>query len=206
MENPLQLLQKKIGVSADGSFGPATLKAAAKFFNLSNERAAHFFGQTAHESGYFTIFVENLNYSSEGLKKTFKIYFPNNLAELYAHQPIKIASRVYANRMGNGDEASQTGWKFRGRGALQTTGMDNYKLLSEHLQKPEILLTPELVATEFAFDSALFYFEKNKLWAIADKGVNDDTILQITKRVNGGTNGLSERVAYTKKFYSWLTA
>lgn len=200
----LKKLQEKIGVTPDGVFGPNTLKAAAKFFKMTPERAAHFFAQTSHESGHFTLFTENLNYSSQGLNKTFGKYFPGNLADLYAKQPIKIGSRVYANRMGNGDEASQEGYKFRGRGALQTTGKNNYKLLSEHLQRPEIMETPDLVATDYAFESAMFFFDNNNLWKIADKGVTSDTILEMTKRINGGTNGLKERKELTVKYYGWL--
>jgi len=200
----LKKLQEKIGATPDGSFGPTTLKLAAAYYKLSPERAAHFFGQTAHETGNYATFSENLNYSATGLKGIFGKYFPDNLAESYARQPEKIASRVYANRMGNGNEASKEGYVFRGRGALQTTGKDNYKQLSEHLQKPEILTNPDLVATEFAFESALFFFTKNKLWAIADKGVNANTILEITKKVNGGTHGLDDRTVKTNQYYSWL--
>ena len=200
----LKKLQEKIGATPDGTFGPNTLKLAAAYYKLSPERAAHFFGQTAHETGNYATFSENLNYSATGLKGIFGKYFPDNLAESYARQPEKIASRVYANRMGNGNEASKEGYVFRGRGALQTTGKDNYKQLSEHLQKPEILTNPDLVATEFAFESALFFFTKNKLWEIADKGVNANTILEITKRVNGGTHGLDDRTVKTNQYYSWL--
>jgi putative chitinase len=171
---------------------------------MTPERAAHFFGQTAHETGNYAIFSENLNYSTDGLKKIFGKYFPDNLAESYARQPEKIASRVYANRMGNGNEATKEGFLFRGRGALQTTGKDNYKQLSEHLKKPEIMTNPDLVATDFSFESAIFFFDKNKLWDIADKGVNTDTILSITKRVNGGTHGLDDRTVKTNQFYAWL--
>lgn len=198
-------LQEKIGVKPDGSFGPATLKAAMKYFELTPERAAHFFGQIAHETGGFTVFTENLNYSATGLKNTFGKYFPGNLSELYARQPYKIASRVYANRMGNGDEASREGFFYCGRGALQTTGKDNYKALSVYLGKPEIMTNPELVATTYAFESAKFYFDSNKLWAKCDKGVNDAAILAVTKGVNGGTNGLEDRVSLTKRYYKWLT-
>ena len=158
----LKKLQEKIGVTPDGAFGPNTLKKAAAYFNLTPERAAHFFGQTAHETGNYATFSENLNYSADGLNKIFGKYFPGNLAELYAKQPEKIGSRVYANRMGNGDEASKEGYFFRGRGALQTTGKENYKLLSEHLHKPEIMANPDLVATDFSFESAMFFFTKNK--------------------------------------------
>lgn len=200
----LQALQTKIGVTADGSFGPATLKAAMTYFKMTPERAAHFFGQTAHETGGFSIFSENLNYSATGLKNTFGKYFPGNLSDLYARQPIKIASRVYADRMGNGNEVSQEGYKFRGRGALQTTGKSNYQEFSTSLNKPEIMETPDLVSTDYAFESAMFFFDKNKLWDIADKGITDASILSITKKINGGTNGLDERSSLTKRYYSWL--
>jgi len=200
----LKKLQDKIGVKSDGEFGPITLKKAAEYYKMSPERAAHFFGQTAHETGNYATFSENLNYSADGLKKIFGKYFPNNLAESYARQPEKIGSRVYANRMGNGDEASMDGFLFRGRGALQTTGKSNYKALSGYLKKPEIMTNPDLVANEFAFESALYFFESNKLWAITDKGVNAETILALTKRINGGTNGLDHRTELTNKFYIWL--
>jgi putative chitinase len=107
--------------------------------------------------------------------------------------------------MGNGNEASEEGWIFRGRGALQTTGKSNYKALSEHLKKPEIMINPDLVANELAFESAIFFFDKNKLWSICDKGVNDTSILALTKKINGGTHGLDDRMAKTKKYYTWLT-
>ena len=198
-------LQEKIGVKPDGSFGPATLKAAMAYFKMTPERAAHFFGQTAHETGGYVAFSENLNYSAKGLVGTFGKYFNATTAEQYARQPVKIASKVYGDRMGNGNEASQEGWLFRGRGALQTTCKGNYKAFSEHLGKPEILTNPDLVANEFSFESAIFFFDKNKLWSIADKGVNDAAILAITKKINGGTNGLDDRNSLTKRYYSWLT-
>lgn len=201
----LQRLQEKIGAEPDGSFGPQTIKSIRDYFKLTNEQAAHFCGQTSHETGGFQIFTENLNYSASGLRGIFGKYFPNNLSEEYARQPIKIASRVYANRMGNGDEASQDGWKFRGRGAIQLTGKSNYKLFSDYIKKPEIMTNPDSVSVEFAFESALFFFNNNKLWSIANKGVNDDTILALTKKINGGTNGLEERASLTKRYYTWLT-
>lgn len=202
----LKALQAKIGVTADGSFGPGTLKAAMSFYKMSPERAAHFFGQTGTETGDFKIYTENLNYSVDGLKKVFPKYFPNTLAESYARNPEKIANLVYGNRMGNGDEKSGDGYKFRGRGALQTTGKSNYLALSKFLNKPEIMTNPDLVATDYAFESAMFFFESNKLWTICDQGVNDTSILALTKRINGGTNGLDHRKALTTKFYSWLKA
>jgi putative chitinase len=201
----LKSLQAKIGVAADGAFGPGTLKAAMAYYKMTPERAAHFFAQTAHESGNFKAFSENLNYGAAGLTGIFKKYFPTTeKALLYERKPEKIANLVYASRMGNGDEASGDGFKFRGRGALQLTGKDNYKVFSEYLKKPEIMTNPDLVATEFAFESAIFFFDRNKLWDICDKGVNKDTILALTKRINGGTHGLADREEKTLKYYGFL--
>lgn len=201
----LILLQEKIGTTPDGSFGPATLKAAMAYYKLTPIRAAHFFGQISHETGGFTVFTENLNYSATGLKTTFAKYFPSNLADLYARQPIKIASRVYANRMGNGDEASREGYLFRGRGALQTTGKANYQAFANAIGEAEIMENPDLVATKYAFESAKFFFDNNKLWAKCDGGIDDKTITAVSKVINGGTNGLDDRISLTKRYYKWLT-
>jgi putative chitinase len=200
----LKSLQAKIGVTADGAFGPGTMKKAMEFYKLTPVRAAHFFAQTAHESGDFKAFSENLNYSAQGLQGIFGKYFPGNLEESYARQPEKIANRVYASRMGNGDEKSGDGYKFRGRGALQLTGKDNYAAFAKYLGKPEIMTHPDLVATEYSFESAMFFFDKNKLWEICDKGVNDAAILALTKRINGGTHGLEDRTNKTKKYYEYV--
>ena len=202
----LKALQTKLGLTADGAFGPGTMKAAMKFYNLTPERAAHFFAQTGHETGDFKVYNENLNYSAQGLQGIFGKYFPGNLEESYARQPEKIANRVYASRMGNGDEASGDGWKFRGRGAIQLTGKDNYTQFAKHINKPEILTNPDLVATDYSFESALFFFDKNKLWSICDQGVNEAAILALTKRVNGGTHGLEDRKAKTLKYYEYVKA
>jgi putative chitinase len=198
-------LQQKIGVTADGAFGPGTLKAAAAYYKLSPNRAAHFFAQTAHESGGFKAFSENLNYGAKGLRGIFGKYFPTDaLARAYERQPQKIANRVYANRMGNGDEASGEGWLFRGRGSLQLTGKFNFKAFSDYIGRPDVMANPDLVATELAFESALWFFDKNKLWSICDKGINDAAILALTKRINGGTHGLDDRKLKTKKYAAWL--
>lgn len=202
----LVALQKKIGVTADGAFGPGTMKAAMAFYKMTPVRAAHFFAQTAHESGNFKAFSENLNYSADGLQKIFGKYFDAASAAKAARNPEKIANRVYANRMGNGNEASGDGWKYRGRGALQLTGKDNYKAFADYLKKPEIMDNPDLVATEYSFESAIFFFEKNKLWAICDQGINDAAITALTKRINGGTHGLDDRKEKTKKFAAMVGA
>jgi putative chitinase len=197
-------LQKKIGVTADGAFGPGTFKAAAAYYKLSPNRAAHFFAQTAHESGNFKAFSENLNYGAKGLRGIFRKYFPTDaLAKAYERKPAKIANRVYGNRMGNGDEASGEGFAFRGRGALQLTGKFNYSEFAKYVNRPDIMDNPDLVATELAFESALWFFDKNKLWGICDQGINDAAILALTKRINGGTHGLDDRKLKTKKYAAW---
>ena len=200
----IKSLQEKIDVTADGSFGPNTLRAAMAFYKMTPFRAAHFFGQTGHETGGFKVFSENLNYSASGLKKIFGKYFPGNLNEEYARKPEMIANLVYGNRMGNGNEKSGDGYKFKGRGALQLTGKNNYVAFSEHLNKPEILDNPDLVANQDAFESAIFFFDKNKLWDICDQGMGDKTITKLTKRINGGTNGLEHRKELTLKYYQYV--
>ena len=197
-------LQKKIGVIADGKFGPNTLKTAMNFYKMSPERAAHFFAQTGHETGDFKLFTENLNYSAKALKAVFGRYFPGRLSESYNRQPEAIANKVYANRMGNGDILSGEGWKYRGRGALQLTGKNNYTAFSEYLKNDTILQNPEQVSDEYSFESAFFFFDNNKLWSICDMGINDDSILKLTKRINGGTNGLAHRSELTYKYYNWV--
>ena len=203
----LKALQQKMGITADGAWGPGTLRAAAGYYKLSPARAAHFFGQTAHETGGFKAFSENLNYSAKGLRGVFGKYFPSDaVAAQYERKPEKIANRVYANRMGNGPEASGDGWKYRGRGALQLTGKDNYAAFAKYCNRPDVMSNPDLVATELAFESAMFFFERNKLWSICDQGVNDATILSVSKKVNGGTHGLEDRKAKTKTYFSQLSA
>jgi putative chitinase len=200
----LKSLQERAGVAADGAFGPGTMKAGMAMLKLTPVRAAHFFAQTSHETGGFKAFSENLNYSAQGLQGIFGKYFPGTLEESYARQPEKIANRVYASRMGNGAEASGDGWKFRGRGALQLTGKANYEAFAKYLGTNEVMENPDLVATKFAFESAMFFFERNKLWSICDKGINDAAILELTKRINGGTHGLEDRKLKTYKYYEYV--
>ena len=203
----LSSLQKKIGVAADGSWGPGTLRAAATYYKLSPARAAHFFGQTAHETGGFKAFSENLNYGAKGLRGIFGKYFKTDAEALkYERKPEAIANRVYASRMGNGAESSGDGWKYRGRGALQLTGKSNYEAFAKYCNRPDVMTNPDLVATELAFESAMFFFERNKLWAICDQGVTDAAILSVSKKVNGGTHGLEDRKAKTKTYFSQLSA
>jgi putative chitinase len=265
--NDVKLLQEKLGLSADGSFGPKTEVAVnawltkngltadgtitsankswdlmfgttvikedvvitpttglnieklkghipdavisqipdtAKKFNITNNlRLAHFLAQCGHESAGFKAVSENLNYSKDGLKKVFGKYFPGNLAESYAKQPEKIASRVYGGRMGNGDEASKEGFKFRGRGYIQLTGKANYTKFTQFIGE-DCVSNPDLVATKYPLASAAFFFDSNKLWSICDKGADDATVTAVTKRVNGGTIGLADRIKHFKEYYNLL--
>jgi putative chitinase len=256
-------LQKKLGITADGAFGPGTekkvkewqsangLKAdgivgsitwskmfdssvesinsippsefklealkghipdsviaqipdtAAKF-NITNPlRLAHFLAQCGHESGGFRAVSENLNYSAKGLLNTFGKYFNATTAEQYARKPEMIASKVYGNRMGNGDESSKEGFKFRGRGYIQLTGKSNYTKFTKFIGE-DCIDNPDLVATKYPLASAAFFFDSNKLWSICDLGSSDDVVTKVTKRVNGGTNGLSDRIKHFREYYELL--
>ena len=257
----VKALQEKLGLKADGSFGPGTEKAVkewqskngltpdgvvgdkswslllegkAQSFDASSSlsfvqnlkghipeavfqqipatcaafkittplRLAHFLAQCGHESAGFKAVSENLNYSADGLKKIFGKYFPGD-ATAYSRNPEKIASKVYANRMGNGDEKSKDGWKFRGRGYIQLTGKSNYQGFTKFIGE-DCVANPDLVATKYPLASAAFFFDSNKLWAICDKGADDATVTAVTKRVNGGTIGLADRIKHFKEFYSLL--
>ena len=164
---------------------------------------AHFLAQCGHESGNFKAVSENLNYSADGLKKIFPKYFPGNLNESYARKPEAIASRVYASRMGNGNEASKEGFKFRGRGYIQLTGKENYAAFDKFVED-DILANPDLVATKYPLLSAAWFFSKNGLHKMADEGASDVVVTKITKRVNGGTIGLPDRIKHFKEYYHLL--
>jgi putative chitinase len=183
----------------------AQIPETAKKFNITTPlRLAHFLAQCGHESAGFKAVQENLNYSTDGLKKIFPKYFPGNLAESYSKNPEKIASKVYGGRMGNGDETTKEGFKFRGRGFLQTTGKENYKKLGDFLGV-NLIESPDLVATKYPLASAAFFFDSNKLWTICDKGADDATVTAVTKRVNGGTIGITHRLSEFKHFYKLLS-
>lgn len=167
-------------------------------------RLAHFLGQCAHESGNFKTTTENLNYGAQGLMATFKKYFPTiEIANQYARQPEKIANKVYANRMGNGNEASGMGYKFRGRGCIQLTGFTNYNQF-DTIVDDNIIENPDLVSTKYPLLSAAWFWNVNAITALSDKGVNKDVTTAVTKKVNGGTIGLDERIELTNHFYDLL--
>lgn len=167
-------------------------------------RLAHFLAQCGHESGGFKAVQENLNYSASGLQKIFPKYFPGNLAESYARNPEKIASKVYGNRMGNGDETTKEGYKFRGRGYIQLTGKNNYTAFAKSIGE-DTVANPDLVATKYTLASAAWFFSTNRLNEIADKGADDKTVTLVTKRVNGGTIGLADRIKHFKEYYHLLS-
>ena len=182
----------------------AQIPETAKKFNITNNlRLAHFLSQCSHESGGFKAVSENLNYSVDGLKKTFGKYFPGTLAESYARQPEKIASRVYGDRMGNGGETTKEGFKFRGRGYIQLTGKSNYTNFTKFIGE-DCVSNPDLVANKYPLSSAAFFFDSNKLWSTCDQGFTDEIVTKVTKRVNGGTNGLLDRIKHFKEYYNLL--
>ena len=180
-------------------------EAAAKFGITTNLRLAHFLAQCALESANFTATVENLNYSAQRLLQVFPKYFKNVDVNAYARNPQKIGSRVYANRMGNGDEASGDGFKYRGRGYIQLTGKNNYQSFTNHIGE-DCVANPDLVATKYPLASAGFFFNSNNIWAICDQGASDAIVSKVSTRVNGANpaHGLAERQQNFKKFMQAL--
>jgi putative chitinase len=166
-------------------------------------RLAHFLAQTGHESGGFKAVSENLNYGAAGLQSIFKKYFTPESAKEFERKPEKIANIVYANRMGNGNQASGEGYKFRGRGYIQLTGKDNYAAFDKTVED-DILANPDLIATKYPLLSAAWFFHKNGLHKIADEGATDAVVTKVTKRVNGGTIGLPDRIKHFNEYNNLL--
>jgi len=180
-------------------------ETASKFGITTNLRLAHFLAQCALESVKFTAVVENLNYSAQGLLNTFPKYFKGVDVNAYARNPQKIANHVYANRMGNGDEASGDGFKFRGRGYIQLTGKNNYTSFTGFIGD-DCVANPDLVATTHPLASAGFFFNSNNIWAVCDKGSDDATVFAVSQRVNGNPpHAVPERTAFFKEFFAALT-
>ncbi|MGV8835313.1 peptidoglycan-binding protein [Cellvibrio sp.] len=160
----------------------------------------HFLTQCAHESGNFTSTEENLNYSAQGLMATFPKYFDKSMAKEYAHQPIRIASRVYAGRLQNGDEESGDGWTYRGRGYIQPTGKCNYEHFANFIRE-DTVAHPDLIATKYPLMSAYYFFTMHDIWKYCDNA-SSENIKKITKIINGGMNGLTERIKLFNEYYS----
>ena len=205
--------QKVNGLTPDGIIGKKTLLKIKEVFKIStDEQVCHFLGQCAVESVNFTVSSENTNYTKvQSIINTFKhdvdsnrnkIIDANELAKAQslASNPIALANFVYANQNGNGNEASGDGSKFSGEGAIQLTGRKNFQLFADFIKDQSIMLTPELVGSKYFFESGLFFFTNNKLWSLCKK-VDVPTITLISRRVNGGTNGLKERIEKTLNFY-----
>lgn len=168
------------------------LQDTVEYYDITQnpKRLAAFLAQIAHESGGFNFVQENLNYSAKGLMTTFKKYFPTeDLAKQYERKPERIANRVYANRMGNGDENSGDGWKFRGRGLIQLTGRHNYTKFAEGLEMSIDDTVAYLETPSGAVSSAGWFWDMNDLNKYCDSG----DFVTLTKRINGGTIGLADR-------------
>jgi putative chitinase len=173
-------------------------------FKINNPLVlSHFLAQCAHESGNFKYVRENLNYSAQGLLKTFPRYFSKDTAEIAARKPELIANIVYGSRMGNGPKDTNDGFRFCGRGYIQLTGKDSYKQFGEYLGV-DLLANPDLVATKYPLTSAAWFFEVKVLWNLAARDASDETIKHLTRRINGGFNGLADRISKTKLFTSIL--
>ena len=183
----------------------AMIPAVAQKFQIDSAlRLAHFLAQCGHESGGFRLTKENLNYSAKGLNGIFKKYFPTLESALpYERKPEKIANKVYGGRMGNGPESSGDGAKFCGRGYIQLTGKDNYTAFGKSIGE-DVCANPQVVAEKYALLSAAWFFNKNKLHIMADGGASDAVVTSITKRVNGGTIGLPDRIKHFKEYYQLL--
>lgn len=179
-------------------------ETAAKFGITTNLRLAHFLAQCALESVKFTAVEENLHYSAARLLQVFPKYFRGVDPAPYNNNPQKIANRVYANRMGNGDEASGDGYKFRGRGYIQLTGKTNYTKFTQFIGD-DCVANPDLVATTHPLASAGFYFQSNSLWAICDRGADNATVTAVSTAVNGqNPHGVPERIAFFNEYWKAL--
>jgi putative chitinase len=209
--NPIIELQKKIGVNPDGKFGPATSKAFARHFNLSNAQAAHLLGQCHHESGGFKLMEEDLSgYSAKRLLEVFPKYFDPIQAKYAANNAEAIANKVYANRMGNSEELSGDGYRHRGMGPLQLSGKENQEKFLRSMGRP--IKDVHLIAGELAFESAIWFFRENNILSYST-AVNYDTILKVSRAVNVGNpnstvtpHHLDKRINWTNHYYKLLTA
>lgn len=203
--------QKKYGLTPDGEIGKKTLLKIKEVLGVkSDECLAHFMGQCAHESGSFVNLTENLNYSAQGLTKTFSKYFNNITAKSYERKPNMIANKVYANRMGNGNEQSGDGWLHRGFGFIQLTGKNSQNAFADYIGDVQVKETPSLIATKYPFESAKYFFDVNNIWNYCNT-VDANSILKVSKIINLGSVtakgtpiGLDKRTEMTLFYYNLL--
>ena len=187
------------------------LPLVIKTFKIdTNCKLAHFLAQTSWESNGFKSLEENLNYTAEGLCKTFSDYFHNiEKANQYAHNPKAIANHVYANRLGNGDEASGDGWNYRGRGGIDTTGKYNYQILQKYLKDntvdylDDVVVNPDLVSSKYPLVSAAMFFNQRDIWQLC-VGVSDQAITNVTRKINPALLALNKRTELLTRFYNAL--
>lgn len=196
--NPIQLFQLTQGLEPDGKIGRLTFGAFATAFRLTPIQTAHVLAQAAHESGGFTAFTENLNYSAEGLLRIFSKYYTPELAKKHERKPSVIANHVYGGRMGN--VGINDGWDFRGRGALQLTGRANFEAFAAYVKDSNVITNPSLVSGKYALTSAVWFFERNGLFKLCTD-LSAETGLMISRGVNLGNplsartpNGLEDRL------------
>ena len=212
--NHLQKFQQENSLTPDGIIGPMTLRKMQAVWKLPRiEHLTHHLGQMSHESLNFTKEVENLNYSAQGLANTWpyryavdpkaKVKYPNALAFQLQRNPMAIANNCYANRMGNGSESSGDGWLYRGRTATMRTGKNNYIIFSKVVNDPCVVTHPDTINEKYYFESGLSFFEENNLWKLCDN-VSVSSITALSKRINGGTIGLQDRIDKTLKFHGYL--
>lgn len=200
MGNQIKKIQELVDVTQDGILGKQTLNGMKNLYNISNEEVANFMGQCAHESCNFTVTQENLNYNSYQLRSLFCKYFTAEESEEYAHKPQRIANRIYANRMGNGDEASGDGWKHRGMGLIQLTGKDNQDDFADFIGDKAVKTNPELISEDYAIISAYYFFCKNNLWQYS-KSVNYISCLKLSRAINlGNPNSTSMPHGFENRF------
>lgn len=202
MRERIKEIQRLVGAKDDGIIGNETLtKFQCKYSIPTKAMVAHFFGNLDHESGGFSIVEESGMYSAQRLLQVFPKYFKSlAMAKGYAYKPEKIFNLTYGGRMGNNMPGD--GWKYRGRGYMQTTGKYSYDRLGRYLGV-DLIKNPDLVATKYPLESALFYFNDNKLWNLV-KDVSEESIKLIRKRVNGGYNGLDDVRGKVLKYYNMM--
>jgi len=204
----IKKFQRKHGLVPDGIIGNFTIDKMMKVFSIRTITSmAHFLGQIAEETGNFKYGVENLNYSARGLQRIFRRYFPTREKALrYARNPEKIANYVYADKyrktpLGNTNDGD--GWKYRGRGAIQITGKANYTAFAKAMKNKKILTHPEIVETDYYWETALWFFDKRNIWEKCNV-ISANSIKKVTLKVNGGYNGLEHRINLTFHFYKLL--